>query len=249
MTSDLLTRRPLECALFGRPVFAAHTSTVAEVEAVLDAASGVGDALLVLRLPTDALGVAQRVEQAGGRLCDILLTMSRPLHTGYAAEHAPAAGYIVRRGAASDASALHAIGEHAFHGSRTHWHLDDRLPGALADTLYARWAADLARAATDERPVFVAESSDGDIAGFLALASAERGRWHVPLTAVDPRHQGRGLVRALLTTAMQTVAAHGATGLDYETQLSNRAALRSVAQCGLAPSTSRLTFHLWTTPR
>ena len=249
MSSARFVSRPLESGLFGQPIYAAQATSVSEIDALLEEAPSLERGLIVVRLPSHALAAAQRLEESGGRLCDILLTMSCQLHAGDVVSCPSLPDVVVRHGRALDAAGLHALGERAFEGFVGHWHLDDRLPAHLADKLYAQWAADLARAASDGRPLFVAETLDGDVAGFLALACLGDRRWHVPLTAVDPVHRGRGVVRALLATAMAELAARGELHLDYETQLSNRAALRSVARCGLAPSTSRLTFHLWTSPQ
>ena len=51
----------------------------------------------------------------------------------------------------------------------------------------------------------------------------------------------------MLLTAMHDLATSDDVALDYETQLTNRAAISTVSRCGLVPSISRLTFHLWTT--
>lgn len=245
MADAVLEPRPLESAHFGRPVFAATVASVFDVRALLDAAVALPDALVVVRLPSDRLAAAQALEDAGARLCDVLLTMSRS-SPPRSVEAPSADGLVVRLGHARDAEALQALGALAFHDFVGHWHADTRTSGPLANAVYARWAAELARSASMERPMLVAATPDGQLVGFLALASTQVSKWHVPLAGVNPRYRGQGILAALLDSGVREVARLGDVHLDYETQLSNRAALRAVARCGFIPSVSRLTFHLWT---
>ncbi len=93
--------------------------------------------------------------------------------------------------------------------------------------------------------MFVATTPLDEVMGFLALAADTNDHWSVPLTAVDTAFQGRGVLRALLDFGARDVGAQAQIQLSYETQITNIAALRSVASLGLVPAESRLTFHIW----
>lgn len=240
-----LSERPLESALFGSRVYAASVGSVPELQDALDAARPHRGALLVVRVPGDAVATIHAVEAAGGRLCDILVTLTGPfLPSMMLPLLAP--DLTVRQAGPDDAEALADMAARSFRSGTTHWHSDPRLPRPLADDLYGRWAAALARNATVETPLFVAVARDASIAGFLALAPQGQHGWHVPLTAVSPDHRGRGILGTMLDVSALTCNRDGARQtLYYETQLTNSAALRAVSRRGLIIDSSRLTFHLW----
>ncbi len=215
------------------------------MQRALDAARLLGSALVVVRVPVHEVAAIHAVEAAGGRLCDILVTLAgRFLPASMPPTLAP--DITVRRAQAMDADAISDVATRSFRSGTTHWHADPRLPAELADELYGRWAAALARSASDDTPVFVAETRERSIAGFLALEPQSPGAWHVPLTGVAPEFRGRGVLGAMLDASAMTCNRDGAQQtLYYATQLANHAALRAVSRRGLIVDSSRLTFHLW----
>lgn len=246
MTDQIICHRPLESDLFGLRVYAAEVSSIERAEAVLDSFATEPPGLLVLRVPAFELDVAQRLEAAGARLCDVLLTLSQQFGQDAGAARAAPAGLVVRPSNESDIGGIELLAARAFSDFQGHWHSDRRLPSGIADLLYKRWAVDLARRQTSDTPLFVATTGAGDLIGFLALAAHRDARWTVPLTAVDAAFRGRGALRAMLGYGILQASARGPIQFEYETQLTNVAALRSVSRFGLIPANSRLTFHLWT---
>lgn len=240
--SPVLAFRPLESRHFGVPVHAAAITTAAQCGEVLALASSLSGALLVLRVPADTLPLAQRLEAGGARLCDALVTL-QGRHLPQSDAPTP---HVIRRGTRDDAAALRLMATAAFDGTATHWHADPRITPSLASLLYGAWAADLARETTDTTPLYIAEAADGGIAGFLAMRQDhESGHWSVPLTAVDGRARGGGILGALLDAAAREAGASGPSLLHYETQLGNSAALRATSRRGMVPVSARFTFHLW----
>ena len=216
--------RPLESAHFGR-------------------ASQMRGGLLVIRVPATALDTIQTLEAGGALLCDVLLTLTTTVQAGQSAPVAVTSSRI-RMATEADAASLEFIGGEAFRSHMGHWHADRRLPTALADLLYARWSADLARGVDATHQLLLAERDRVPV-GFLALARLEDTTWTVTLTCVAPDSQGLGVFRALLDAAHAVIADSGGGRLAYETQITNHSALRAVSRAGFEPGTARLTFHLW----
>ena len=244
-----LSERPLESALFGSRVYAASVDSVPALESALGAARPHRGALVVVRVPAEAVATIHAVEAVGGRLCDILVTLTGPfLPSVMQLPLAP--DLTVRQAGPDDAESLADMATQSFRLATTHWHTDPELPRPLADELYGRWAAALARGATAEAPLLVASSRDESIAGFLALAPQGQDAWNVPLTAVRPECRGRGILGAMLDAGALLCSRDGARQmLHYETQLTNRSALHAVTRRGLTVGSSRLTFHLWVPDR
>lgn len=253
LTDASIVARPLESALFGVAVASASVRSaadVAEVVAHLQRSPQRERTLLVVRVPADATAAVHALESAGALLCDVLVTYTRTVGPGGLLtwfEDEPGATVAhVRDAVASDGERLHALATHAFAGSSGHWHADARLRQQDASELYGRWAADLVSRASASAPLLVAESPRGVVGGFLALSKDEAGGWHVPLTAVDVDHRGKGLLRRMMYAASARIAISEPVRFHYETQLTNWAASHVVTSCGFAPVASRLTFHLWT---
>lgn len=247
MPSVLLEERKAESKHFGIKVFGAQVRSLEDARRLLREWEVQSAALAVVRVPVSAMGAAQLMEHAGARLCDVLVTMSRT-HAGVIEDFGPPDACHIRPGTSGDAALVHGVGTSSFRDFVGHWHADERIPVDLAGELYGRWAADLARASSKERPLWIAYLPGGEVIGFLGFEACGPLHWHVPLAGVLPAHRGRGVLRHLLSHAIrQTSLRHQQepTRYDYETQLSNVSALRSVAKCGLSPVASRLTFHLW----
>lgn len=245
MPDSPLLARPLESALFAIPVYAASIDSALDATRVIDAARARSDGLIVVRAPASATDAIHELERHGGLLCDVLQTFTKQIVSDpdAVAEHTTLID--TRIASSADATILHALGNEAFAGFSGHWHADKRLPTHLADTLYARWSADLARDESGATRVIIADRNGTSI-GFLALERSGEARWRVPLTCVDPRNRGFGILRAMLSIASANIARSGGGWIDYETQITNVTALRAISRAGFEPGTARLTFHLWT---
>ncbi len=247
MSDRLLQSRPLESRLFGVAIAAAFVETVESVATLTSALhEGVAE-MVVARVDATNFPAIHALEAADALLCDVLLTMTAGAASHQ--EHAEQQRIELRAADVADAPAIARIAGLAFHDFKGHWHTDPRLSREHADTLYARWGADLGATLSHERPIAVAVDADNSVMGFVALNALGAGLWNVPLAAVDPGQQSRGVLRHLLWAIRAGFLTDGMRRLDYETQLTNVAALRSVARTGFVPSTSRLTFHLWTPKR
>ncbi len=246
--SGVVDVRPLESTLFGVRVGSAAPATITELQAAVEHAKAQNLELLVLRIPAHSIANAQAAEAHGALLCDILLACSVTLRESPSEAQLPE-GFHIRAGHEKDATALHGIASRAFRLSSTHWHADSRLDSELSNELYGRWASALCQRSSEQSRLIVVERNRVPC-GFLAFGADDaRRRWHVPLTAVAPDARGNGLLGAMLTHAIAQAARGPFDTFEYETQLSNDAAMRVISKMGFFPETSRLTYHLWLTSR
>lgn len=244
MPDSPLLPRPLESALFAVPVYAATTNSAFDVSRVVEAGRLLSDGLIVVRAPAAATHTIHELERHGGLLCDVLQTFTKQVSCDPDAVAVHHGGFKTRIASGADSEALYALGHAAFADFKGHWHADSRLPTHLADLLYARWSANLARDETGATKVLMAEKS-GSVIGFLALERSGEARWRVPLTCVAPRNRGLGILKAMIDIACADLARSSGGRIDYETQITNEAALRAVSRSGFEPGSARLTFHLW----
>ncbi len=242
--------RPLESAHFGVPIFGAQADSVQSVLEACAHVSGTPGALLVLRVPCASMDAAQAAEFRGGRICDVLLTLTRA--TAATETGQPKFGNVPCIAAAEpkDQDELVQLAGVAFSSFVGHWHTDRRIDRRLADRLYQRWASDLVRESSPTSPVLISrDEHNGEIIGFLALRRASEAHFDVPLTAVHPLAKARGIFTALLRHAVSFADVSGATRFDYETQIQNVGAVRAVSRLGFAPESARFTFHIWSDER
>jgi GNAT superfamily N-acetyltransferase len=108
---------------------------------------------------------------------------------------------LIRRAVAQEAEQLSALALRA----KAHWE--------YADAQLAAWQPSLAISAESVlvRPTFVAEL-DGRIVGFYSLTPSASA-WEIDNLWVAPECMGRGFGRALVSHALQTAAAGGASSV------------------------------------
>lgn len=231
----------LDCARFGRRVAKTAPDSEAAWRDTLESCAQHGVELLIARIDSARLALAQRMEGDGARLTDVLLQF-RCTRLREAAP-APVGGHRIRACLPLEADRVRELARACFRGYASHYHADARLERSACDEVYADWAY---RACGDRRvadEVLLAEE-DGRLLGFAALRLAgplAEGS----LFGVAPEARGRGVQRALLAEFLAWAAHRGADRASYQTQLGNLSAQRAVLRAGFEPERSFLTFHLW----
>lgn len=240
--SETIVIRQDESRLFGVRIASLRLTGNVAVGTSIDAAVAQGVDLAIARVDASEHARIRDLEARGASLCDTLVTYSRSTEGP-----SPDTPNAIRPARTNDGNALVHIAAAAFTNFVGHWHADRRLAPELADQLYVRWTSDLHRHATPHTPLFVACDTDTDTpVAFLALNIAEdRGVASVPLTAVAPSARGRGLLGQLIGHAMEHLLQLGVTSVEYETQLDNWGAQRTITRAGFYPIRARHTFHLW----
>lgn len=234
--------REAESQLFGVRIASLRLTSDAAIDQSIDAARAGGVDLAVARVDVSDRAQIRDLERRGAALCDTLVTYARATEST-----STSSPNEIRQARATDGDALAQVAAEAFTRFVGHWHADRRLAPELADQLYVRWTRDLLRNAGDRAPLFVACDTDNDTpVAFLALAILHHSSLaSVPLTAVAPASRGRGLLGHLLSHAMRHLHQLGVRTLEYETQLDNWGAQRTITRAGFYPVRARHTFHLW----
>lgn len=200
-----------------------------------------GVRMLIARCDSDDFETVRALENAGGRLMDVLVYYGRDLTTAL-----PSANYnaLVRMSTAGDAEALEYVAAEAFVDYKGHYHADPRLDRRAATEAYASWARRSVEVPGVADSVLVA-CIDNRILGFSALRLVDESIGEVVLNAVAPEAQRRGIYRSLLVRSMEWVRDEGRSRFIISTHLSNTVVRRVWAQYGLEPYASYFTFHLW----
>jgi ribosomal protein S18 acetylase RimI-like enzyme len=223
-------------SLMGRPVnrVAGPVAPGAEKEAAralagLAAAPGFAYA----RVPTAEVRLAHLLEDAGFRLVDTGITLEAATVAGAARP-----GTDARLARAGDAAAVAEIARTAFRYSR--FHLDPRIPAALANEIKREWAANYFRGQRGDHMV-VAERS-GSVAGFLQLLAGKDGALTIDLIAVTEAQRGQGLALDMIRFAARECGAPAR--LRVGTQAANVASLRLYERLGFTVAGTSHVFHL-----
>jgi GNAT superfamily N-acetyltransferase len=229
----------LDTQRFGVPIARAPALAAHAVPEALAFCRANGVKMLIARCAAEDLAAAQALEEAGGRLMDVLVYWSRPLDRPAEAPAAP-----VRLLRPDDAPAVREVAGKAFQGYFGHYHADPRLDRAKADAAYASWAE---RSCVDPgvaSKVLVVEH-EGRIAGFLTLLPRGAEEQEIVLNGVDPAFQRHGLYRALVLAAIAHARDTGARRIVVSTQLINLGVQKTWARCGFELAQSYYTFHVW----
>lgn len=220
----------------------AFVSAGEEVAALIDSCRNQAVQLLIVRCPAEELAVAQALEDAGGRLMDVLVYLARDLH---ATQIPVDVGHVsIRSARREDAEAVASVAREGFKGYVGHYHADPRLDRGACDEVYVSWArrSCLSRQVADE--VLVAEDA-GILLGFLTLRRNGPEEGEVLLGGVAPAAKGKGIYRSLLVRGMEWCREQGARRTLYSTQIVNIAAERILTRVGFELHHSYLTFHKW----
>ncbi len=215
--------------------------TAGDVPGVLRFCREHGVRLLIARCAAEDLPAAQALEDAGGRLMDVLVYWTRDLRRPLPAEPGPAAVRPLRPG---DIDAVRRVAAAAFRGYLGHYHADPRLDRARCDEVYASWAERSCTDPTAASAVLVAEH-EGAVGGFLTLLRPGAEEQEIVLNGVDPALQRRGLYRSLVLAALARARSDGASRLIVSTQLVNVGVQKTWARAGFEPLRSYCTFHAW----
>jgi ribosomal protein S18 acetylase RimI-like enzyme len=178
----------------------------------------------------DEPGAAIRAEQAGWRLTDVRVELTRP-----AADETSS----VRPAGAKDEAPLRGMAR-ANHRI-TRFYADPDFPDERCDDLYETWIRRSLEGWADA--VLVAET-EGAPAGYVSLhARGDTGS--IGLIGVDPGARGRQLGRELVLGAVRWCVDQGLADVTVVTQGRNVPALRTFESCGFRTTDVGLWFHRW----
>ena len=196
----------------------------------VDAWAHENEAACLYFLCPDEPGAAIRAEEAGYRLTDVRVELSRPV--GEEASSLRAARPEDEEPLRRMARANHRI---------TRFYADPNFPEDRCDDLYETWIRRSLEGWADA--VLVAES-EGRPAGYVSLHDRD-GTGSIGLIGVDPDARGRQLGRELVLGGVAWCADRGLAEVTVVTQGRNVPALRTFESCGFRTTDVGLWFHKW----
>ena len=179
---------------------------------------------------------ADALQALGFRVIDMALTLDAE------ALAAPRPATRVRFAAPRDRVQVEQIAGSAFRFSR--FHLDPRVPKALADKVKASWAGNWFAGGRGDGMV-VAEDERGTVAGFLQLLWDGEQRLVIDLIAVRPDAGRKGLASAMIGFAQAegTGDSRRPRGMLVGTQAANVPSLRLYESLGFRVRDAKFVLH------
>lgn len=213
-----------------------------DVQALLEKAKHDSVEFLIVRVPTDQLGIVQMLEQAGAFLTDTLVYYVKKKIESY--DDSLPAGYTMRLSTPADAEAVEALALHTFEGYLGHYHADPRLQKQDCDLVYSSWAANSCREKNVADAVILVEKSH-EIAAFATIKVNSQHEIESVLVGVSPRHRGNGLHMSLMKLSQNWGVKNNYRQMITSTQITNTIVQKNWCRLGFEPTTSYYTFHKW----
>ncbi len=239
----------LDLERFGIVVAKATLKSADEIEATNQACLDQNVDMLIARINSEQLDIAQALEHQGAFLTDVLVYYSRSIGTererllNLPDERN---GVRIRPCRPEEATVVREMARQSFKGYFGHYHSDRHLDSQSCDDVYVDWAyrSCIDKAVADE--VLVAET-DGNLIGFATMKMNSGIEAEGVLFGVSPAAQGKGVYRSLIQQSMGWASRLGGGQVVYSTQISNLAVQKVWVREGCEPSHSYLTFHKWFT--
>ena len=141
----------------------------------------------------------------------------------------------------SDMDALATIARDAFTMSR--FFADPNLPDARCADFYETWIRNSIGGPLAD--AVIVERGDDGIEGFITIRRSTVDDATLPLVAVRPDRQGRGIGRAMMASTQRWFAANGVRRVEVTTQLANVPAIRLYEAHGFRVDRSGMWLHRW----
>ncbi len=141
----------------------------------------------------------------------------------------------IRKATLSDLEGLKKVANESW--QLTRFFNDSFLPRDKSKLLYEIWIENSLKGQVADE-VFVWEEGK-DIYGYITLKKSG----HIPLVAVLPGHQGKGISRKMVQAVLNECKNLGIVKSYIETQVANISAIRSYQPCGFKPISTALTLR------
>ncbi len=237
----MVTISEIDTKRFGIKVAKVYLEESSEISTVFQNALALSTELLILRCSTQHINLAQQLEENGCFICDTLLYYKKSLTKIPLVFSSPEFEVIPCNFA--DVDEIRDVATAAFANYMGHYHADSRLSSDSSNEVYVDWAMNR----TKELPFFgVRLKKQGSIIGFISgQLDKEASEVDVPLLAIAPEFQGRGIFTQLITEMENWALQNSYKTIIYSTQLQNVSVQKSLARNGFELQKSLYTFHRW----
>lgn len=197
---------------------------------------------LIVRVPTNQLGVVQLLEQEGFFLADTLVYYLKKR-----IEHYPDVlpeGYLMRLATPEDADSVERLALETFHGYQGHYHADPKLKKEDCDLVYSSWAANSCREKNVADAVILVEKNQ-ELAAFATIKVNGQHEIEGVLFGVSPNHRNKNLYLSLMNLSQNWGAHNNFRQMIVSTQITNTVVQKYWCRLGFEPNKSYYTFHKW----
>lgn len=198
--------------------------------------------LLIVRLPTTSIMLAQNLEKNGAILTDTLVYFQKTKIEKYKIDLPY--GCSVCNAESADAEIVEKIASETFKGYFGHYHADPRLDRVDCDSVYSSWARNSCSKGDLADEVILIKKND-EIAAFATLKKINNDDYEGVLFGVTPNYQGQGMHLKLMQLSQNWGADNGVRRFISSTQITNVIVQKNWCRVGMEPLNSFYTFHLW----
>lgn len=212
------------------------------VEGLISHARVIGTELLIIRLSTNHVALAQELEKNGAFLTDTLVYYQKKKIGKY--EIKLPEGYDVCDAEIEDAEQVERVAAESFKGYFGHYHADPYLNQDDCDNVYSSWAKNSCKK-ENLADVVILIKKGVEIAAFATLKKVNNLVFEGILFGVAPLHQGKGMHLNLMKLSENWGQKNYLNRLLISTQINNVTVQKNWCRIGMEPLNSFYTFHLW----
>jgi hypothetical protein len=227
---------------FGITTVKAKINNGDSIEELIAKSVTLGAELVIVRLPTHCIQLAQDLEQAGALLTDTLVYFQKKKISTY--EINLPTGYLTQAAQSEDAMQMESVALESFKGYAGHYHADPQLRQEDCDAVYSTWAKNSCTKGDLADEVILIKKNE-KIAAFATLKKINSIDYEGILFGVASDHQGKGLYLNLMQLSCNWGMKNNMKRLLTSTQITNVTVQKNWCRVGMEPLSSFYTFHLW----
>jgi len=232
----------IDRARFNLAVAKAKISGCDDVDELISKARCMGVKLLIVRLPTTDIKLAQELERRNAILTDALVYFQKEKIDKYDVNLPD--GYYACAANGKDAESVGLLAAETFKGYFGHYHADDRLNKSDCDAVYTSWAMNSCLKGTLADEVILIKKHD-ETAAFATLKKVDKNSFEGVLFGVGVKHKGKGLHLNLMQLSQNWGFDLNMMRMLTSTQITNVTVQKNWCRVGMEPLNSYYTFHLW----
>jgi hypothetical protein len=197
---------------------------------------------LIIRTPTTALNIVQKLEQEGAFLADTLIYyIKRKLEI---TECILPTGYTMRLANSEDADRLEQLALETFKDYSGHYHSDPNLNNQDCNLVYSSWAASSCIDKNTADSVILIEKNK-EITAFATIKINNPDEIDGILFGVSPEHRNKHLHMSLMKLSQNWGVNNGYQRMITSTQITNTVVQKNWCRSGFEPYQSYYTLHKW----
>ena len=227
---------------FGKITAKAKINQSDSIDELIHQAKNINAELLIIRLPTSAITLAQNLEKCGAILTDTLIYFQKKKIEKYKINLPNS--YLIQSAKATDAESVERMAQDSFKDYFGHYHADPYLNKLDSDAVYSSWAKNSCNKKELADEVIIIKKNN-EFAAFATLKNMTKTSFEGVLFGVSPNHQGKGLHLNLMQASQNWGVNNQKLNFVTSTQITNVTVQKNWCRVGMEPLNSFYTYHLW----